>query len=228
MNSKRAWSSISLGLREPLIIFIITGIIALIGHYSKWYNVYDYLALWPPAVLQGHLWQLVTYAFVPGGPADLIFNLFLFALLGTRLVRGFGRGQFWLYCLIGALATALIKMAFSFVLLGLTVVGVKVPMTGMVGLSGVIFAQFAAWFHLFGNEEVMMMAVWRMRMRTAILITAGLIIMFSLCTWLTFLDGLAILGGGATGWLYLVAREQMRMRQPAQTVPTDRISRLEV
>jgi membrane associated rhomboid family serine protease len=98
----------------------------------------------------------------------------------------------------------------------------------LIGLGGIVFGMFAAWHRLFSNEEVMLMSEWRMKMRTAILVSAGLIIMFDLFSPCGFWDAVAILGGWATGWLYLAAQERWRMRGGAKQLPTERISRLEI
>jgi membrane associated rhomboid family serine protease len=215
--ARRIWDYLPRGLRGPLFFLLMTGIVALAGSLTNTFDLYGPLALWPGAFWRGRVWQVATYALLPFGPADLIFNGFLFAVLGTRLVIGLGRRQFWLFCLVATVGTATAKLALS-------------PFShgGLVGIGGVVFAMFAAWFRLFGNEEVMMMATWRMRMRTAILIVAGLIIMFGLFSPCGFWNALAILGGGATGWLYLVTQSYRRSRRGPQLLPSERISRLEL
>jgi membrane associated rhomboid family serine protease len=216
-SAKQVWRYLPCGLREPLLFLLIIGVVALAGSFTGTFDLYGPLALWPTEFWHGHVWQAATYALLPFGPADLIFNGFLFAVLGTRLVMGLGRRQFWLFCLVAVAGTAATKLAL----------GLFNP-RGLVGIGGVVFAMFAAWCRLFANEEVMMMATWRMRMRTAILIIAGLIIMFGLLSPCGFWNSLAILGGGATGWLYLAAQSYWRSRHGPQLLPSERISRLEL
>jgi membrane associated rhomboid family serine protease len=196
---------------------LLAGVIALVGSYSGAFDLYAPLALWPRGFWHGRVWQAVTYPWLPAGPADLIFNGFLFAVLGGRLVQGWGPRQFWLYCLVGVLGSAVVKLAFT-----------ALDRGPLVSFSSVVFAMFAAWHRLFDNEEVMLMAAWRMRMRTVILIIAGLIIMFGLLTSCGFWNAVAILGGGVTGWLYLAAQEHWRLRRGARPVSSERISRLEL
>lgn len=218
MNApQRVWSYLPRGLREPLALLLIAGIVALVGSYSRAFDLYTPLALWPTEFWRGRVWQAVTYLFLPAGPADLIFNGFFFATLGTRLVQGWGRRQFWLFCLVAVVGTAVVKLTLT-----------PLDHNPLVSFGGVVFAMFAAWCRLFANEEVMLMAVWRMRMRTAILIIAGLIIMFGLLSSCGFWNAVAVLGGGATGWLYLAAQERWRLRRRAQPLPSQRISRLEL
>ena len=217
MNLARVWSFLPRGLREPLALFLGTGIIALAGNYSRAWNLYAPLALWPADFWSGRVWQAVTYALLPAGPADLIFNSFFFVMLGIRLVHGCGRRQFWLFCLVAVVGTAAVKLALT-----------PLDHKPLVGFGGVVFAMFAAWHRLFANEEVMLMAVWRMKMRTAILSVAGLIIMFGMLRSCGFWNAVAVLGGGATGWLYLAAQEHWRLSRRAQPLPSARISRLEL
>jgi membrane associated rhomboid family serine protease len=215
--TQRISSFLPRGLREPLVLMLLAGVVALAGSYSGAFDLYAPLALWPVGFWHGRVWQAVTYPLLPAGPADLIFNGFLFAVLGGRLVQGFGRRQFWLFCLVAVVGSAVVKLALT-----------ALDHRPLVSFSSIVFAMFAAWCRLFANEEVMLMATWRMRMRTAILIIAGLIIMFGLLSSCGFWNAVAVLGGGATGWLYLAAQERWRLRRRARTLPSERISRLEL
>jgi membrane associated rhomboid family serine protease len=217
MNPTRVWTFLPRGLREPLALFLITGIIVLVGSYSGAYNLYRLFAFWPGDFLHGRVWQALTYPLLPGGLPYLIWNLFFFAVLAARLVRAFGRQQFWLFCFVATLGTAAVKLALT-----------PVDQGPLIGIGGIVFAMFAAWHRLFSNEDVMLMSEWRMKMGPAILITAGLNIMFSLLSSCGFWNAVAILGGWATGWLYLAAQERWRMRGGAKQLPTERISRLEI
>ncbi|HTS16073.1 MAG TPA: rhomboid family intramembrane serine protease [Verrucomicrobiae bacterium] len=218
MNSiKRAWNYLPVGVRGPVAVIILAGVVALAGVYSHRFDLYGPLALWPADFLRGQVWRALTYAWLPAGPADLIFNGFLVAILGTRLVAGLGRREFRLFCLVGLLGTAIFKLVLS-----------PLSQGPMVGMAGVVFAMFAAWCRLFPTEEVMLMATWRMSMRSAILIVAGLIIMFGLLSSCGFWNAVAILGGGATGWLYLAAQSRWRMHHGPRVVPSERIRRLEL
>ncbi len=215
--AQRIWSFMPRGVREPLALLVIAGVVALAGRYSGAVDLYAPLALWPSEFWHGRVWQVVTYPLLPNGMLDLIFNGFFFVMLGARLVQVWGRRQFWLFCLVAVLGAATVKFALT-----------PFNRTEMVGLGGVIFAMFVAWGRVLGNEEMMLMGVWRMKMRTAILLGAGLTILFSLLSPGRLWNTLPILGGGAVGWLYLAAQERWLRRRPAQQVASDRISRLEL
>lgn len=218
MNLARCvWSFLPRGVRGPLALLLGAGAIALAGNFLGAFNIYASLALWPRDFWRGHVWQAATYPLLPFGPADLIFNGFLFAILGTRLVQVWGRWQFWRFCLVGALGAAVVKLALS-----------PLNRGGLVGIGGVIYAMLAAWYRLFANEDVCLMAVCQTRMKTAILVIAALNIIFGLLSPCGFWNALAILGGGATGWLYLAAQSRRVLRQTARQLPSERIRRLEL
>ncbi|HVM60265.1 MAG TPA: rhomboid family intramembrane serine protease [Verrucomicrobiae bacterium] len=218
MNAvSRAWGHLPAGVRGLVALVVLTGGVSLAGAYSRTFDLYGPLALWPGEFWRGRVWQAVTYAWLPGGPADLIFYGFLLAILGTRLEMGLGRREFWLFCLVGLVGTAIARLALT-----------PLSSAPLVGMGGVVFAMFAAWYRLFPNEEVMLMATWRMSMRSAILIVAGLIIMFGLLSRCGFWNAVATLGGGGIGWLYLAAQSAWRSRRGPRVLPSERIRRLEL
>lgn len=213
----RVWSFLPRGVREPLALLLVAGVVALAGGYSGAFDLYAPLALWPGEFWRGRVWQALTYPLLPFGPVDLIFNSFLFAVLGTRLVREWGRRQFGLFCLVAIAGTAAAKIALT-----------PFNRGALVGVGGIIFGMFAAWYRLFANEEVMLMGAWRMSMRTAIMIFAGMSVIFGMLSPCGFWNALAVLGGAATGWLYLEAQSRWLMRRPAQQLSSERIRRLEL
>jgi membrane associated rhomboid family serine protease len=213
----RVWSFLPCGIREPLALLLTGGLVALAGSFSGAWNLYGPLALWPAEFWRGRVWQAVTYPLLPFGPADLIFNGFLFAVLGTRLMQELGWRQFGLFCLVAIVGTAAVKLALT-----------PFNHAALVGIGGVIYAMFAAWCRLFSNEDVMLMGVWRMSMRTAMMIIAGMSMIFGLLSPCGFWNQLAMLGGGATGWLYLAGQSRWLLRRGPQPLASERIRRLEL
>ena len=216
-TAHRVWSFLPRGIREPLALLLIVGLAGLAGGFSGAWDLYGPLSLWPNMFWHGRVWQALTYPLLPFGPVDLIFNGFLFAVLGTRLGQELGRRQFGLFCLVAVIGAAVVKLALT-----------PFNHAALVGMGGVIYAMFAAWYRLFPNEEVMLMGIWRMSMRTAIMIFAGLSILFGLLSPCGFWNELAMLGGGATGWLFLVAQTRWLLQRSPQTVPSERMRRLEL
>jgi len=215
--ARRIWSFLPRGVRGPLAVSLIMGVIALVGRTSGTFDSYASLALWPTEFWRGRIWQAVTYPLLPFGLADLLVNGFFFAMLGTRLVQVWGRWPFWRFCFVAVLGTAVVKLMLT-----------PLNRGGLVGISGVIYAMLAAWYRLFANEEVCFMGVGQVRMKTAVFIIGASNIIFNLLCPCGFWNALATLGGAVTGWLYLAAQSHWALRQDAQTLPSQRISRLEL
>jgi len=62
-----------------------------------------YLALFPPDLLRGQLWELLTFQFLHAGPMHLVMNCLLLYFFGRPLESELGRRPFlWLYLGTGA------------------------------------------------------------------------------------------------------------------------------
>jgi len=215
--AQRIWLFLPRGVRGPLGMSLMVGVAALVGSYSRAFNLYTPLALWPGDVWRGRICEVVTYPLLPFGPADLIVNGFFFAMLGIRLVQVWGRWPFWRFCLIAALGSAVVKLMLS-----------PFNQGGLVGISGIIYGMLVAWYRLFANEEVCLWGWGQMRMKTAVFIIGALNAVCGLLCPCGFWNELAALGGAVSGWLYLAARSRWALRQDAQPLPSQRISRLEL
>jgi len=116
-----------------------------------------HLALWPmgltnsltayglPALFQP--WQLVSYAFLHGGPLHLLLNMYALWLFGSRLENSWGSRAFTLYylvCVIGAAVIQLIVASYS---------GEVYP---TIGASGGVFGVLLAFGMTYPNERLML------------------------------------------------------------------------
>jgi len=65
------------------------------------------LVLYPDRVLQGEIWRLVTYIFIPPSfsPFWIFFVLYFYYLVGTGLEQAWGAFRFHLYYLLGMVGT---------------------------------------------------------------------------------------------------------------------------
>lgn len=69
-------------------------------------NIHEGFLLIPEKVLQGEVWRLATFVFLPPGTGLLtIFGIYLFWLMGTALEGQWGTVRYNLYVLIAVLAT---------------------------------------------------------------------------------------------------------------------------
>ena len=67
------------------------------------------LILLPSRVLQGEVWRLITYIFIPPtqSPIFIIFVLYFYYMVGSGLERVWGSFKFNVYYLLGVIATTL-------------------------------------------------------------------------------------------------------------------------
>ncbi|MBQ3135742.1 MAG: rhomboid family intramembrane serine protease [Oscillospiraceae bacterium] len=75
-----------------------------------------WLSFVPGAILQGQVWRLVTFVFVPLF-SDLLYlalSLLLYYFLGNQLERAWGSTRFTVYYLLGVVLTALCGLALWF------------------------------------------------------------------------------------------------------------------
>lgn len=69
----------------------------------------ELLILYPQRVLQGELWRLLTYIFIPPtySPLWIIFVLYFYYLVGSGLEQAWGAFRLNLYYLLGMIGTTL-------------------------------------------------------------------------------------------------------------------------
>jgi membrane associated rhomboid family serine protease len=112
------------------------------------------LALVPAKVMQGWIFQVVTYSFVHAGVLHILFNMLGLWMFGAQLESdwGFRRFlEFYFFCVIGA---ALTTIAISY-----TGVGGVLPGTPTVGASGGVLGILMAFGMLYGDREIMLFPI---------------------------------------------------------------------
>jgi membrane associated rhomboid family serine protease len=96
---------------KNLIMYIVglNAFVFLLGAISPsgLYSVEQKLALIPSLVMQGQVWRLITFIFIPFSysPIWLIFALYFYYLIGTTLERQWGSFKFNVYYLLGISGT---------------------------------------------------------------------------------------------------------------------------
>lgn len=122
-------------------IVIINAVVFVLSMLVPQSNLYAKFSLNPSRVLEGEIWRLVTFLFIPpsSSPLWIIFVLYFYYLIGSNLEQQWGSFYFNLYYLIGVLST--IAAAF---------IGAGTVTTEHLNLS--LFLAFA---HLFPNYEVL-------------------------------------------------------------------------
>ncbi|HEU5295338.1 MAG TPA: rhomboid family intramembrane serine protease [Burkholderiaceae bacterium] len=103
-----------------------------------------WFALWPLNSGYFYPWQLVTYAFLHGGLAHLIFNMLGLWMFGAELERLWGHKRYWQMLLASTLTAALAQLLLTWVL------GSNVP---TVGASGALFGLLLAYALVFPRRQ---------------------------------------------------------------------------
>lgn len=103
---ERKYSHLAIKNLMYYIVFLnaLIYILILIDHTG---SVIPLLTLNPTLVLQGEVWRLVSYIFIPpsASPIFIIFILYFYYMVGTGLEQEWGTFKFNLYYLVGMLGT---------------------------------------------------------------------------------------------------------------------------
>ncbi|MDA8411785.1 MAG: rhomboid family intramembrane serine protease [Treponema sp.] len=157
-----------------------------------------YLALNPASLLQGAIWQPVTYMFAHAGLSHLLFNMLGLFFFGTAVERSVGTREFLLYYfLIGVLAGL-----FSFVTYVLT----GAMGTFLLGASGAIFGLLLAYATLFPESRIFVWGIIPVKAPILVLVYAGIELFSELTSYNASVAHLTHLAGFGFGWLYFLAR----------------------
>jgi membrane associated rhomboid family serine protease len=116
-----------------------------------------YFALWPLTSAEGASggaigfapWQIVTYAFLHGGVAHLLFNMLALYMFGSDIERLVGRRRFATYYFICVISAALMQLVVSS--------AGNLPAYPTVGASGGVFGLLLAFGLYFPRRMVMLL-----------------------------------------------------------------------
>lgn len=88
----------------------ITGIVYGLNLLIPSMNIYDKLALSPSLIMQGEVWRIVTYIFIPPSESLLfiLFVLYFYYLFGSSLEQEWGSFKFTVYYFVGMLGTTIV------------------------------------------------------------------------------------------------------------------------
>ncbi len=205
-----------LGARLLLGLYAVGYLVALAGHYTHSFDLYAWLALFPKEVCKGEVWRCVTYAFLPNGIVDWAVSLFWMATLFSVLGRNWSSVELIGFCLLTTVAGAIFFVA----------AGPGNPV-GILGCPAMIFGMLAAWYRLYGRERLVLLGVGEISVRqAAVLVGIIWFLVYAFCG--NVAQILAMLGGGAIGWLYLFARGRSALNRHSQVLDSERIARLEI
>ncbi len=92
-----------------LYIVLLTGTVSLLSMFDQTGYFLYRLTLIPSRVMQGEVWRLITYIFIPPtrSPIFIIFVLYFYYMIGNSLENTWGSFKFNVYYIIGVIATTL-------------------------------------------------------------------------------------------------------------------------
>ncbi len=185
----------------------------LIGQIAVWvivifinYQLYNVLTLDRAALLQGQVWRLVTFLFLP----RLTGNMLLFAIeiyfywwIGNALEQAWGDFRFLVYMLAGMLGAILSCL-----------------LTGQGDASGLFLSLFFAYAWMWPDQQVLLFFILPVKMKWLGWASAALwLVQFvqgNLSTKLTLVFGLAgfllFFGAELLGWVKNSLRDAKRRR----------------
>lgn len=142
-NSWRFESRVAPATRLLLIVIPSIYIIQLLNQHVFRLPFEEFFGLSVSGMMEGRLWQLLTYQFLHGGPFHLLVNMLMFYVLGNEVERAIGTRHFTiLYLLSGILG-------------GLGWVLLTYPYEGVcVGASAAIFGVLSAFAVLYPQREI--------------------------------------------------------------------------
>ncbi|HTY86887.1 MAG TPA: rhomboid family intramembrane serine protease [Candidatus Acidoferrum sp.] len=210
------FSTLPLGLRLFLLIFVLGFPVAWGLHWAKLFDVYYWLAVAPALVWHGQVWRVITYAFLPAGILDWLISLFWLATLVPVLGRNWTSRRFWGYSLLGALAGG----AFITLLRP----GWEI---GVAGEGAIIFALLVAWDWMYRRERLILLGIGEISVRQAAILIAVInsLILFFCAGWFLML---AMWAGGVAGGLWLFVQTKLLMGKTPQQIRSERMARLEL
>jgi membrane associated rhomboid family serine protease len=174
-------------------ILIAVNIIVFIA-ISNDYKLIFYLGFYPDRVISNmFLWQFFTYMFVhsPFNPIPILFNMLGLFIFGRSLEKKMGSGEFLIYYFVTGIGAVIL---FLFL---------KVP---IVGASGVVFAILLAFATYFPNKKINLLFVLPIKAPVAVLLFAGLSLLFQFVGSVNNIVHLTNLTGILIGFIYFVYR----------------------
>lgn len=131
-------------------IVILTGLVFVLRMVFG-YAFLNRLYFSPELILQGEVWRILTFLFIP--PSDsviwILFALYFYYMIGGSLEQQWGTPKFNLYYVIGALGTIVASL-----------------LTGSIGTPTYLnLSLFLAFAHLFPNFQVLLFLIIPVKMK---------------------------------------------------------------
>jgi len=156
----------------------------------------------PVNVVHGWIWQLVTYMFLHGGVAHILFNMLALWMFGTELERLWGTPAFVRYYFITGVAAGVTTIVVALLPFAATA---RMFYAITIGASGAIYGVLLAYGLTFPDRPIYMYFVFPIPAKYFVMIMGGIELLLSAG------DGGGVahvthLGGLAAGYLLLRGR----------------------
>jgi membrane associated rhomboid family serine protease len=164
----------------------------------------------PARLVNGWIWQLLTYSFLHASLFHVLFNLLVVWTVGSELEGLWGAKTFTGYYVVCAVGAALTHGIFSLVGFG---PGAFAP---VIGSSGVVYGLLLAYGILFGDRTMYFFMLFPMQARYFVMLLGGVELVSSVFSGRDGVSHLAHLGGMVTGFAFLAGMASWRKRQRFQ------------
>jgi len=98
-----------------MYVVALTAIVFVLSLFPNGYVILSGMTFDRAAILQGQIWRLVTFLFIPETTNlfFIVFSLYFYYLIGNTLEREWGTAKFSLYYLMGAALTLIVSFVFD-------------------------------------------------------------------------------------------------------------------
>jgi membrane associated rhomboid family serine protease len=180
-----------------VIINAVVFLLQTITQLSGFTFLIDFFALNPAKVNQFHIYQLLTYAFLHGDFFHILFNMLTLWMFGSELESYWGRKNFLIFFLLGAISGGVLTWGVNF----FWKQGI------VVGASAGVFAVLIAYALIWPNREVLFMLIFPIKIKYVVfLIMVPMMFLYSGGN----IAHMAHLGGGLFGFGYWFANKKFR------------------
>jgi membrane associated rhomboid family serine protease len=198
---------------------------ALMYLASQVYPVLFYQLLLIPAMIPTRPWTLITYMFLHGGLAHILFNMIALYFFGSRVEQRLGSRHFILLYLISGITGGLLSLVFT-------------PRAYIIGASGAVFGVSFAFAYFWPRDRIYIWGVLPIEARWLVILTAGIAIFGGFTGAQGGVAHFAHLGGYVGAWFYLwwITRRatagrrawQAKLSAPAGTVDSRRVATIDL
>ena len=140
-------------------VFLLDLFLGMTTAYTARVSLISYLTLNIPAVLQGQIWRLVTWLFVPqqGSIFWMALSLYFYYMIGLGLENQWGKVRFNLYYGVGMLGSIIAAL-----------------ITGYADNTFLNLSLFFAYAALYPDEQVLLFMILPIKMKYLALVDAAL------------------------------------------------------